>query len=268
LDIRIEEGLKKRSIIVGYEDSNVLRFFYHKLIKTLGLGNSRYTTMAFYTAAEDRLVILLDNNVDLFGDREIWHNLLNITLHELIHMSTNHNPELFTNVTGKYLRRYYMYLVNLVLRKYNVKIKVKENDVRGLVKQLVNVRVKNQYWYQRVKNSMQVWNNFFASYKLEQTVKNEIAMFILGPSFYAGEDYESILGLNEVVAMDKIFREAYRAVRLRDPKVGVHQEATTPDEVIAVLAIYNIGINEYTKLVNSIKFKDFSKEKFDGIEDK
>jgi len=253
---KIEEGLATRAIIVGYEDPSVLRFFFRKFARTIGITNEGHI-MGFYNPYYDRIVVLLDNNVNIWGDKEIWHDLLNILLHELIHMGVQHNPQLFLKDANTYLIDYYSRLVKSVLAYYKIERNVSATSVRSLVKDLTYARVKNITSEMSTREQVAIWTRFFKTFNLPQDTKNEVAYFILGPLFHMNEDDQSVLGASELIKMTSILHDAYKAFRIQSAEVSVGQEASIPDEVIGVLAIHNIGVSSTSECINKIKFTDF-----------
>lgn len=83
----IERGLNNRKLIVGYTNPSKFKFVYQKIKQLAGL--KRDWGLGFYDKLDDVTYIILDDNINIFGNTKF--DLPLIIAHELCHMATFQN---------------------------------------------------------------------------------------------------------------------------------------------------------------------------------
>ncbi len=63
---KIINGILKKKIIIGYENKSIMKFLFMRLRKfrNPSYGNN---VLGFFSPEDEKLIILLDENVDVFG---------------------------------------------------------------------------------------------------------------------------------------------------------------------------------------------------------
>lgn len=92
---KITEGINKGNILIGYANKNKLSFIFNKLAGTI--IKQPPTVLGKYSYQENKLVIVLDNNVSVFG--KMFREVPTTMAHELIHMAAHNNINIFLSLT-------------------------------------------------------------------------------------------------------------------------------------------------------------------------
>jgi mannose/fructose-specific phosphotransferase system component IIA len=97
----ISELIKKGRVLPCYKSKNLLSFVKHKLTQ-----NPDKYILAFYNLIERKVIVLIDNNISLFGTSSN-NELASTTLHECMHLVAGINLPKFVQVFNPYLEEYY-----------------------------------------------------------------------------------------------------------------------------------------------------------------
>ncbi len=120
--------VQKNIIIPCYKSKNILSFIKHKLSK-----NPDKYILAFYNLDERKVIILIDNNISLFGTSSN-NELISTTLHESMHLAAGRNLTKFIQVFKPYLQAYYSFFFKDYLSLKEVSSKKIDEVIKFLTK--------------------------------------------------------------------------------------------------------------------------------------
>jgi hypothetical protein len=94
--------VEKDIIVPCYKSKNLFSFIKKKLVK----GDFSDYILAFYNVDEKRVIVIIDNNVSIFGTAAN-NSLVSTTMHECMHLSAGKNIRGFLRYFDSYLQKYY-----------------------------------------------------------------------------------------------------------------------------------------------------------------
>ncbi|MFW9871847.1 MAG: hypothetical protein ACFFG0_02010 [Candidatus Thorarchaeota archaeon] len=124
----ISNLIKKGLVIPCYKSKNLLSFIKNKLTQS----PDKYI-LAFYNIDERKVIVLIDNNISLFGTSSN-NSLASTTLHECMHLVAGSNISKFVQTFKSYLIKYYSTFFEDYLSLKEVSKKDIENVIIYLAK--------------------------------------------------------------------------------------------------------------------------------------
>ena len=97
----ISKLVQSNIVIPCYKSKNLLSFIKHKLTQS----PDKYI-LAFYNLKVRKVVVLIDNNISLFGTSSN-NELISTTLHECMHLAAGRDLQKFIQIFKPYLHAYY-----------------------------------------------------------------------------------------------------------------------------------------------------------------
>lgn len=248
---KIIEGMKDRTILVGFEKTGKLDFTVRRIKHFF--SDKGEIILGYYSSLDKKLVILLDENVNIIG-KEI-RSLENVIIHELIHMLANLD---FSNYMGKvmkdYLFPFYQSLCGLIMER-----DVSSNiDLSKTIFNLSRLYDKGENPIGGTSIALNTWVDYFLNE--DEKMAKQYAFDILLP-------YERFISKNRQVSSPKYqtssremainFVKAYEIIGINVKGLTIPgQEAIYPSEVIGMCAQVNLD-PKIVSLINSLEIKEY-----------
>lgn len=115
----IQTMVEKGTIVPCYKTKGLLKFFVKRMF-----GKEDKDILAMYYIAEKRIIILIDNNISIFGTASN-NELVSTTMHECMHLAAGKNLRKFLSTFSPLLRKYYG---NFFKEIFNLKSTPKDLD--------------------------------------------------------------------------------------------------------------------------------------------
>lgn len=127
---KISELIDNKKILIGYTKSP-MGLIFKKLKNLIPFidKDPLDSTYGFYSITDDKIVILLENLVNILGMGGQRSRIPNIIKHELIHMAFANNPKEYLLITAKDLIKYYDQVIRNTFIFVNKNIKTNKIDV-------------------------------------------------------------------------------------------------------------------------------------------
>jgi hypothetical protein len=136
----VAELVDREIIVPCYKSKNIFSFIKKKLTK----GDINDYILAFYNVDEKRVVVIIDNNVSIFGTAAN-NELVSTTMHECMHLSAGKNLRGFLRYFESYLQRYYIEF----LSDYFKLEKVSSNQIDDFIKYLIKYEMRGPRYANR-----------------------------------------------------------------------------------------------------------------------
>jgi len=244
----IERKIRDGTIVVGYLNDKTTYWFWKKFknwIHHTVLGNPSLIINGYFSPDDNRIVILLDSNVNILGNAVRY--IPNKLVHELVHYAANDNISRFLSVTmNKYLIPYY----RTVITEISPDIGLNDNDLKSAIVRVTN---DNEGLYVNNANiymSGNTWYKLFLRYKNKHdslSIMNKMSlpylMFIVGS---AKNKYKSLAYKVMDDYYDGYLHLGFDAEDLTIPG----QEFRFPSEVVAIASENKLS-NGVASLINS-----------------
>jgi len=245
----IEKKIKNRTIIIGYLENKPLTWFWTKFknwIHHTVFGTPRLIMNGYFSPDDDRIVILLDDNVNVMGTAV--RNIPNKLVHELVHYIADANINKFLSVTtNKYLLPYY----KSVLNRLDPNLEVSDDDLRkaiikiGIDNEGINVNNPNIYL------SGNTWYKLFLKYEdKSKSLKYMNRLSFPYLQFIVGNLKKKYL--NDAYQVLDCYYYGYLTLGFDAEDMTVPgQEFRFPSEVVAISNEYKLN-DRIAQLINSM----------------
>ncbi len=108
---KIEELINRKLIIPCFMNKNIFKFITFKLFS----DRASKSVMGFFDTKSKKIYMLIDNNINPFGfSSNDW--LAVLTIHESVHMFSNHKPSKFRSLFSPELKSYYQSAFNNIFQ--------------------------------------------------------------------------------------------------------------------------------------------------------
>ena len=257
-------GIRKRDIIIGYSDKSRIKFILtrlkHKLqmISNWGLG--------FFYRPDKKIVILLDDNVTIFGNTVL--PAIDTIIHECLHLAMANDAAMIFNITkDKILIPYYTKLLNASVSIANKHLDLNINfkvDLVTLEKIIYALCVKEsspadlKTFKEILKEYEDIWSLVFEDIKNPNDKKEVLYTFDAPFLFFATNVVPKSQNTRKILnAMYKAYSNTYNLFKIDGLHSHVGQEFANPSEVLAVLSVANKDHihPSILKAIKSIKWK-------------
>ena len=264
----IETGLNNKRIIVGYTNPSKFKFVYQKIKELAGL--KREWGLGVYDYLDDTLYIILDDNINLFGNERF--DLPLIIAHELCHMATKQNKKtkiientmntillpFFSNCLGyittndgEYFKSY-----GYSQKEFNTDIKKNINNLKETILKIVNMielnhTQINQNVVFKIALMWDVFNN--KTFKQNDELNNTDLSYLYMSLFM--EKYLRIDFNYDYEHLNDAIKFAYKKIGVTISNQLVGQEFIFISEVLAIVSESGFQSN----VLNSIKKIDMGK---------
>jgi hypothetical protein len=121
--------VEKDIIIPCYKSKNLFSFVKKKLVR----GDFNDYILAFYDVDEKRVVVIIDNNVSIFGTAAN-NSLVSTTMHECMHLSAGKNLRGFLRYFDTHLQKYYSAFLSDYFKLKDVSSKQIDEFIKYLTK--------------------------------------------------------------------------------------------------------------------------------------
>jgi len=245
---KIKEGIDRKQIIIGYEDTNKLKFILGRIKEFWKISDHKYI-LGYYSHLDEKLAIILDRNTSFFG--KAIRDLPPILTHELCHMVAHIDTNNFLKYNMKdYILPFYSYSLSAICGK-----KIPSKLIVETATDLAKTFERNwEIPENPVIVAKHMWIPCFS--RVETTDQATIhATQIMEPYrkyIYSGENTDESVVRNVVTEMVK----AYREIGLKDVLSYTIpcQEFLFCSEIICVTNQFKVR-PPMIKLINSINFK-------------
>lgn len=249
--------IQNKKIILGYTDPSKFRFVFEKIKNLFGRSTSE-KYVGLYSVSEDKIYLILDNNVDLMG-HEIY-SIDKILSHELCHMATvQYKKTKIIQKTINSLLLFYSEVIRnvtqLLLNKnisYDVKFK---RELKDTIYELIDINeCLDSNIDIKIKNSYNIWKKFLSKIlfnNLEEVnliTKAVLSLYIFnyhGEHLIKNDKYEIISHIDEI---ENIFIEAYKNIGITRIINIPGQEFIFPSEIISICSQNGIQNNVVSSL--------------------
>lgn len=226
----IEALVKKKKIMSVYQVKGILRFLAHKMF-----GNPEdKAIMGFYHMGIERVYIMIDNNISLFGHAQN-DVIASTTIHECQHLFADMNRTKFMSIFNNEIERYYISAFSRIFELKQIPAKEIKNIIKFIStfegEKLSKVRNKLAK-YQKALEPLKQYSNLDERefYKRAQDITLLIEMFTSNFNLFikSYRKYTNIFG-----PLDAAYRDAFGK---RNMYTTPYQELISLSEVICVLS--------------------------------
>lgn len=244
---KILEGIEKRSILIGYANKSKLSFIFKRIGAII--GPKTISILGQYSAVENKLVILLDKNVDVFG--RALSEIPPTLAHELIHMAANYNIRSYLSMTMRsFLLPFYKRFFNSVAPNT---VNVPDNILVRAISDLANYS-ENLSSPPDIQYVFNIWSSYLEKVYDQDKVKNILnnlyALFMFIHGYNLSIEQKRVLK----IVFDK-YCDAYTVLGIKN--VGdwttPGQELIFTSEVVCIASQWKLS-NNVIKLINYIRF--------------
>jgi len=248
---KLQELIEDKTIIIGHGQPGMFSFFYKKFknwIHRTFLDKDPSIVLGYYSSINKRIVILLDDNVDIFGNniRYIPPKLV----HELMHYIADSDIREFLKTTlNTTLVPYYTHLVKNIT---NNEVIPKRVDMQ---KHLMELSLDNEGVFvnsSTINSTANQWLKLYNKY----TSKNKGVVHVKNMSLpYLGLITQTIRGNDkDVHKYAGCYHKAYEEIGIKSTNSTVPgQEFKFPSEVVCICNEFKLHPNIIT-LVNKFVF--------------
>lgn len=247
---KLEELIRNNTIIIGYMDKSKIGFIYRKFKRWLV---SKPYTLGFYSSQMNKIVIVLDDNVTMFG-KSITH-IPSILVHELIHMVARNDTKLFLSYVGETLIDFYSsfhsnYVMLLngnffpkSIGKYKITTGTNRKHIDGLVEDISMISTdRSKPMKEIIKNISEVWGKSFNSdvYDMYRHTPEKLRTrfdYFLMAYWLEKSQNKDIIDKNVKRSILMAFISSYRGIGvdiIKEVPTRPYQEIIDPDEVICI----------------------------------
>jgi len=244
---KIKEGISKGAILIGYANNNKLAFIFRRIGGAIKPKST--SILGKYSSQEQKLAILLDENVDMLG-RAVREIPTTVT-HELIHMASNYNTKLYLSTTLRpLLLPFYKRFFNKVASKTsNIPDNILSKAIIDLSMYSENLSSPPDMGY-----VFSIWANYFENIYPEEKSKNifnnlsTIFLMIHGSNLNSTQK-------DVARTVFKKYCETYKDIGYSNvcSWTTPGQELVYTSEVIGVTNQWKLSSN-VARLINSIRF--------------
>lgn len=259
---KISEGLDKRTIVVGYS-VKPLTFYWKKFKHCLNyidfvlrgrtISGKDVITLGFYDPENMKIVILLDDNVDIFG-RQIREIPVKLT-HEMCHYCADINFNSFiTSTMNKSLLPFYK---DLLLNVAPRSSKLDDSKIKESIKSVASLNEGVSMLKPHVPETFRVWAKLVNNvYNKQESIK--IAQHMSLPYYAFITDELDSKYLDTAMSSAVSYYDSYSTsfgLNVKETTIP-GQEFRFPSEVIAVANEFRLS-DDVLKLINSTTIKDY-----------
>lgn len=227
----IQTMVEKGIVVPCYKYKGLIKFFVNRMF-----GNPQdRDIMAMYYIAEKRIIVLIDNNISIFGTASN-NELVSTTMHECMHLAAGKNLRKFLAIFTPFLRKFYEdYFTEI----FNLKSKPKDLDkVIGFISVIdtpagrQNINKSLTKYFYLLKSAFQPYTALDEQMFTRTLTDYIVAIKILNLNFRAFKrvynKYAHFLN-----ALNRAYKTAFGK---RNTITGVYQEMFSVSEVICVVA--------------------------------
>ena len=235
----IIELIDNGKIIIGYTSKGMIRHFLRR-IKTRLNGSMINGIMGYYTPSTDKIVIMLDNSINLFGGDMIG---LTVTLiHEMMHKICNLNASEFINHYHNIIELYYSNFVgNLVYIFSKLGMRITDNE-----------KYPDALYTTFTRNLIEIYQNREMSYDVFlDNVYKQWNILLKNTCNASDKDIDNLTGFimafmkkqinnNENFSridayIYKCLKQSYKDIGYNTIQSTYYQEIYMPDEIICLI---------------------------------
>lgn len=226
----IESMIMKQVVVPCWINKGIFRLALFKLFASKGAKS----TAGFYTAKENQIYILLDNNISYGFASSI--ELANILLHESMHMSAKHMGRRFFTLFSSEISSFYTAMIEYIFKTSgNI-----SKEISSLVKFLSTYELSSVRSYQIFTKSYTklLDNSFRSKTKLNDNEFDEaLFKYINFIRLYFRDENSFVRGLRDHVEIYRGMLVGYqKGLRVKNNISLCIQELFFPSEIIAMYA--------------------------------
>ncbi|MCK5015754.1 MAG: hypothetical protein KAS32_01670 [Candidatus Peribacteraceae bacterium] len=246
----LAHGLETRKIVVGYQNTSKFKFAMFRMAKAL-IPSAGDGVMGYYSPRDKKLVILLDENVSFFGTA--LKELPPIVMHELIHMTYNHNPDLLLRATSrKTLIPWYKKVLTETLPQTS---NIADSDIEKHIRELSYLsEAPNLVEPASIVSVGKLWMKLFSKSGVSDKDAEFLGNAMVLP--YMAYIMERSVGSHRDTAKRMALRmyAAYNSIGINANKITmVGQEHIAVSEILAIQNMHKVR-PEVASVVNSFRF--------------
>ena len=226
----IQVMVEKGTIVPCYKHKGLIKFF----IKSI-FGKEDKDIMAMYYIKQKRIIILIDNNISIFGTASN-NELVSTTMHESMHLAAGKNLRKFLSLFSSTLRKYY---TDFFTEIFNLKSTPKDLDkVIGFMSILdtaagrTDINKSLTKYFYLLESAFKPYTALDDSLFMKTLTDYIVAIKIINLNFNAFKrvyhKYSHLLN-----ALNRAYKTAFGK---RNTITGVYQELFSVSEVICVVA--------------------------------
>ena len=226
----IQTMVEKETIVPCYKHKGLIKFFARRIF-----GSADSDIMAMYYIAEKQIVVLIDNNISIFGTASN-NELVSTTMHECMHLAAGKNLRSFLSLFTPFLRKYYDTFFTEI---FNLKSTPKDLDkVIGFMSLLdtaagrENINNTLTKYFYLLESSFKPYTALDENTFMRALTDYIVAIKIINLNFNA---FKKVYGKYShlMSALNRAYKTAFGK---RNTITGVYQELFSISEVICVVA--------------------------------
>lgn len=260
---KISELIDQRKILIGYTDTTP-HIIFKKLKQFLPFvdRNPLDGTYGFYAINEDKILILLENIVNILGLGLNISRIPNIIKHELIHMAFSNHPSEYTRIVLKDLIKFYTHLTKNMLdyikknHKLEFNYEIKEKNVYNLILNLNNLVISKSEkltMNKVVSSAYLIWKNYINQCIDNSKLSANISYHLATPYLYylLGSNKRTDISLSKTAIL--VYLKTYKTAFNLDVYniTTPFQEYLTTSEVHCILGDF-MKLKKLEGVINKI----------------
>lgn len=228
----IQAMVEKGTILPCYKHKGLVKFFARKVF---GKSEDK-DIMAMYYIEEKRIIVLIDNNISIFGTASN-NELVSTTMHECMHLAAGKNLRKFLTLFSPFLRKYYEVFFTEI---FNLKtLPKKELDkVIGFMSLLDtpagrgNINKSLTQYFNIIQSSFKPYTGLPEDLFMKTLTDYIVAIKIINLNFNAFRRVYNKYS-HFISSLSRAYKTAFGK---RNTITGVYQELFSVSEVICVVA--------------------------------
>jgi hypothetical protein len=245
----IIDGMDTNNIIVGYISKGFFSHLFHRLKNHI--YKSRGSTFGYYSLDDNKLVILLDDTINILGMK--LRELPPIVNHEIIHMATMNNisqyKSLFLDEISKYMMVYF--------KNLNVP-NIDKLEVSNVKKCMGDIIDKMEGTSGLIKDTISPYKTLFRTIIDDDSTIDTYTRMMIAPYYYIVIKNSSTQLINDKESLNSVMMMAKTYDDLGYKNVLSYttpcQELLYPSEILCIMYQFKLS-SKAIRLINNLNFK-------------